>query len=58
MIKVKARTEGNCVILTADEPDKVKGKLWLSFAYRSYCPMKLFSKDGLAARPQEPMRVI
>lgn len=58
MIKVKARTEGNCVILTADEPDKVKGELWLSFAYRSYCPMKLFSKDGLAARPQEPMRVI
>lgn len=57
-IKVKARTEGSCILLIADESDKVEGELWLSFAYRPYCPMKLFSKDGLAARPQEPIFVI
>lgn len=57
-IKVKARAEGNCVILTGDRLADTKEKLWLSFAYRPYCPMRLFSKDRLAARPQEPIAVL
>ena len=57
-IHVTAKTEGSCVILTSDVLDQVKGELWLSFAYRPYCPMKLFSKAGLAARPQEPIHVM
>ena len=52
-IPVTAKIQDSTVILSGNIPEGAQ----VAFAYESYCPMTLFSRDGLSARPGEPMTI-
>ena len=52
-VPVAAKVQGSTVILSGNIPEGAQ----VAFAYESYCPMTLFSRDGLAARPCEPITI-